>query len=183
MGWVIQDYRGELMYLHGGSIDGFRAHLTLMPRAELGIALLNNLDSTLMNLAISNTLADLYLGLPARDWNGYYLDFTRQEEATRQASDKRFRARRRPNTRPSRAPGAYVGTYEDPAYGTARVTLEGGKLVWQWSTFRCELEHFHYDTFDAPHPHLIQAQVVFTLDADGEVAELQALGRHFKRVR
>jgi CubicO group peptidase (beta-lactamase class C family) len=183
MGWVIQDYRGELLVMHGGAINGFRAQLTLAPRAGLGIALLNNLDNTLMNLALSNTLVDLYLGLPAKNWNGFYLAFTRNEEKARAAHDKAFRARRRPNTHPSRALAAYAGTYEDPAYGTARVTLEDGKLVWQWSTFRCVLEHFHYDTFDAPHPHLVNAQVVFALNADGDVSEFEALGRRFKRVR
>jgi CubicO group peptidase (beta-lactamase class C family) len=183
MGWVIQDYRGELLVMHGGAINGFRAQLTLAPRAGLGIALLNNLDNTLMNLALSNTLVDLYLGLPAKDWSGFYLEFTRRQEKARVAHDQAFRARRRPNTHPSRALAAYAGTYADPAYGTARVTLEGGKLVWRWSTFRSELEHFHYDTFDAPHPHLVNAQVVFVLNADGDVDELQALGRHFKRVR
>ena len=63
------------------------------------------------------------------------------------------------------------------------MTLEDGKLVWQWGSFRCPLEHFHYDTFDAPHPYLINAQVVFTLNADGQVDALRALKRHFKRVR
>jgi CubicO group peptidase (beta-lactamase class C family) len=183
MGWVVQDYRSELLCMHGGAIDGFRAHLTLVPRAGLGIALLNNLENTLMNLAISNTLVDLYLGLPARDWNGFYLEFTAKEEAMRKANAKAFRARRRPNTHPSRELAAYAGAYEDPAYGTARVTLENGKLVWQWGSFRSVLEHFHYDTFDAPHPYLINTQVTFTLNADGDVDELQALGRHFKRVR
>src|SRR5262249_27706074 len=40
MGWIVQDYRGKLLVMHGGSIDGFRAHLTLVPEARLGIALL-----------------------------------------------------------------------------------------------------------------------------------------------
>jgi CubicO group peptidase (beta-lactamase class C family) len=183
MGWVIQDYRGELLCMHGGAIDGFRAQLTLVPRAGLGIALLNNLNNTLMNLALSNTLVDMYLGLPAKDWNGFYLDFTRNEERARLAHDKAFRARRRAGTQPTHELAAYVGTYEDAVYGPVRVTLEKGKLVWQWSTFRCELEHFHYDTFDAPHPNLVNTQVVFTLNADGNVDDLHALGRRFKRLR
>jgi hypothetical protein len=69
MGWVRQDYRGQLLLSHGGTLDGFRTHITLVPRAQLGIVLLNNLHGSDMNLAVSNTLVDRILGLqPTRDW-------------------------------------------------------------------------------------------------------------------
>src|SRR5205823_2422748 len=71
MGWVIQDYRGHRLISHGGVIDGFRCHFTLVPEADFGLALLNNLDKTDMNLAVSNTLVDKILDLPAKDWNAY----------------------------------------------------------------------------------------------------------------
>src|SRR5262249_61815766 len=51
MAWVIQDYRGRLLVSHAGAIDGFRAHITLVPKSRLGIVLLNNLHETRMNLA------------------------------------------------------------------------------------------------------------------------------------
>src|SRR5207245_1040997 len=41
MGWVIQDYRCQLLVSHAGAIDGFRAHITLIPKAKIGIVLLN----------------------------------------------------------------------------------------------------------------------------------------------
>jgi CubicO group peptidase (beta-lactamase class C family) len=181
MGWVALDHRGHLLYMHGGAIDGFRAQFTLIPSAKIGFVLLNNLDGSMMNLAVSNALVDHLLGLPYKDWNAYYGALDRHAEAERRAADRAFEARRRPGTRPSRELAAYAGEYVDPAYGTARVTLEDGKLYWHWSTFRCPLEHFHYDTFTLVHDHLIRAQLVFTLDADGEVGALQALGREFKR--
>jgi hypothetical protein len=78
---------------------------------------------------------------------------------------------------------AYTGTYQEPAYGEVRVTLENGKLIWHWSTFDAPLEHFHFDTFDAHHPNLVDTQVVFLLGADGEVASMHALDRIFTKVR
>jgi hypothetical protein len=181
MGWVVLDHRGHLLLMHGGAIDGFRAQFTLIPGAKLGYVVLNNLEGSMMNIAVSNALVDHLLGHPYKDWNAYYGEMARQEEEARQAADRAFWARRHPGTHPSRPLAAYPGTYEDPAYGTARVTLEGDRLSLEWSTFRCPLEHFHYDTFTAVHPHLVRAQVVFSLDADGEVAALRALGREFKR--
>ena len=50
MAWVIQDYRGVKLWSHGGVIDGFRAHITLVPDKRIGIAILNNRDGTQMNL-------------------------------------------------------------------------------------------------------------------------------------
>jgi CubicO group peptidase (beta-lactamase class C family) len=75
MAWVIQDHRGQLLVSHAGSIDGFRCHITLVPRANLGIVILSNLQGTRMNLALSNSLVDLLLGFPHKDWNGYLAEF------------------------------------------------------------------------------------------------------------
>ena len=44
-GWVVQDYHGHREISHAGYIDGFRAHLTMLPDDRLGIVLLNNLDN------------------------------------------------------------------------------------------------------------------------------------------
>src|SRR5262249_51611495 len=48
MGWVIQDFRGQLLLSHGGSIDGFRAQVALVPKAKLGMVILSNLGRTSM---------------------------------------------------------------------------------------------------------------------------------------
>jgi CubicO group peptidase (beta-lactamase class C family) len=181
MGWVIQDYRGRLLNLHGGAIDGFRAQLTLVPEARLGIAIVSNLADTQMNLAVTNTLLDQLLGLPYRDWNAHYAAILRAGEVAKKAADAERLAKRQRGTKPSLPLSAYVGTYEDPAYGKATVTLEAGQLIWTWSTFRCPLEHYHFDTFSARHEHLVAAQIVFVLDADGAVDRLEALDRVFRR--
>jgi CubicO group peptidase (beta-lactamase class C family) len=180
MGWIIQDYRGQLLISHGGAIDGFRAHITLVPHAKLGIVVLSNLDSTRMNLAASNSLVDLLLGLPYKDWNAYYAEVVSRKEAAEKAHLKDLAARRHPGTKPSHALDAYVGSYEHPAYGPARVVLQDGALVWCWSTFRCPLEHYHFDTFTARSDVLKDPLVVFTLGADGAVASLTALDVEFK---
>jgi CubicO group peptidase (beta-lactamase class C family) len=181
MGWVIQDYHGRLLNSHGGAIDGFRAHFTLVPHDQLGIVLLNNLEGSQMNLAISNSIVDLILGLPTRNWNSYLGDIVKKDEAAAKEFVKRWRQSRRPGTKPSRELAAYAGCYEDPAYGTARVELKEGKLHWRWSSFSGVLDHFHYDTFTARHDFLGDPPVVFTLDAAGEVAAMKFLNVDFKR--
>jgi len=183
LGWVVQDYRGNLQVSHGGNIDGFTARIALLPKARLGLVILANLNGTQMTTAASNSIVDLALGLPKKDWNVYFAGQVQKQEAEQKAREKEREEKRHKGTKPSRDLSAYTGTYEEPAYGQASVYLEGGSLVLQWSNFRSNLEHYHYDTFMAKEDRLENEQVVFALGADGEVATMSALGVDFKKVR
>ncbi len=173
MGWVLQDYRGQFLVSHAGKIDGFRAHLTLVPDAKLGIVLLNNLHDTQMNLAVSNQLVDLLLGLPRKDWNQFYREQIRKGELAALAKLREREARRRPGAKPAHELTAYTGTYEDPAYGTATVSLENGVLVWRWSTFTNRLEHLHDDTFIVANDRIGRPEVQFLSDRNGAVTGMK----------
>ncbi len=178
MGWVIQDHFGHRLLQHAGAIDGFRCHFTLVPKSRLGIVLLCNLHRTRMNIALSNSLLELLLGLPHRDWNKIVAEADQKDKPESEPK------RRHSDTRPSRELAGYIGAYEHPAYGTVRVTLEGSRLIWQWQRWRAALEHVHYDTFKLPIDQMGEPFVVFTLDAKGAVARMKVLGElgvEFKR--
>ncbi len=181
LGWIVQDYRGKLMVLHGGAIDGFRAHFTLVPQLRLGIVLVNNLDRTFMNLALSNTLVDRFLGAQAKDWNAYYLDIQAQEEAEEKERAKALRAKRKPGTKPTYPLQDYAGQFQDEAYGTCTVTLVEGRLVWSWGNLRCSLEHFQNDKFLANSDTLIDAPAEFRLGKNGGVEALTIIRRVFRK--
>jgi CubicO group peptidase (beta-lactamase class C family) len=186
MAWLIQDYRGHLLVSHAGAIDGFRAHVTLVPDLKVGLVILANLHHTRMNLALSNSLVDLLLGLKPEGWNARYLDLVGRDEADARERERQREAGRRRGTKPSRGPGAYAGTYEEPAYGTSEVTWEGGVFVWRWGSFGGPLKHFDYDTFSFDAGACGTWPVQFTLGADGEVASLKVgdpLGVEFKKVK
>jgi CubicO group peptidase (beta-lactamase class C family) len=182
LGWIIQDYHGRLLLQHGGAIDGFRAHLTMVPEAKLGIVLLSNLDRGFMNLALSNTLVDQTLGLPYRDWNAYYLAIQAKEQAVEKERAQKLRDIRKKDTRPSLDLKAYVGEYREAAYGTCAISLEDGRLVWSWGSWRCPLEHFESDVFLANADGLVDAPAAFRVAKDGRVSSLSMLGRVFVRV-
>jgi CubicO group peptidase (beta-lactamase class C family) len=176
MGWVIQDHYGHRLLQHGGAIDGFRCHFTLVPKERLGIVLLCNLHQTRMNIALSNGLLDLLLSLPDRDWNKIVHKAEGADEAEAEKKEREQEKRHQLNTRPSCPLAAYTGAYEHPAYGTVRVTLEDGRLVWQWQRFRARLRHYHYDTFTLPLSIMGRPRVLFALDAQGRVARMKVLG-------
>jgi CubicO group peptidase (beta-lactamase class C family) len=184
MGWVRHDYRGRLVLAHSGAIDGFRAHIKLLPKENLGIVLLNNRHGTDMNLALANTLVDRLLNLESStDWN----EVIGKVAKLRDDQDKQMINDREKN----RVPGAkqslpnseYVGKYFEPAFGEARITEEDGKLVWSWSTFRCLLRHIHYDVFVAENEFLHDPPVSFALGLNGKPATMNAVERYFVRVR
>jgi CubicO group peptidase (beta-lactamase class C family) len=176
MGWLQLEHRGHKLLCHAGAIDGFRAHLTLVPDKGIGIVLLANLQQTRMNLALNNALLDALLGMAPRDWNSIGLKAGRQEAAERAEEERERLAKRHSGTRPSRELQAYAGEYEHPAYGRVEVSVASGSLVWQWNDFKARLEHFEYDTFTLPIEAIWGPQVIFTLQG-GAVKEMEVTGR------
>jgi CubicO group peptidase (beta-lactamase class C family) len=183
LAWVVQDYRGHLMLSHAGAIDGFRAHITLLPNEKLGIAVLNNLQWSRLTNAASNQLVDLILGAtPAMDWNAHFAQLDRWQEEASDRQALHLLENRHKGTKPTHELTAYTGAYEEPAYGAVRVSLEKDALIWEWGTFRLSLVHFHYDTFTAKHDSLFgKHQLVFTLGADGNVAGFKMFDVDFKK--
>ncbi len=184
LGWNISDYRGHLVISHGGGIDGFRAAVHLVPREKLGLAVLSNLGGTSMPEVLVNNLLDLLLGLPVKDWNGLVMEQVEKARAEGKTREKEREEKRHQETNPSRELVAYTGSYEEPAYGTASVSLENGSLQLQWSSFHSRLEHFHFDTFAAKDENPLEnQQITFALGADGEVATMDFLGQQFKKIK
>ena len=171
MAWVVQDYRGELLVSHTGSLNGFRARVDLLPKRSAGFVLLTNVGRAQALLALRNGLVDLMAGGPSRDWNAYYLDLEARARARSEERKREAEARRPLGTRPSHDLAAYAGTYGGPAHGAMTVTLEEGSLVLVWNRMRAPLLHRQYETFswNVGEPDNLEETVQFTLDAGGRV--------------
>jgi CubicO group peptidase (beta-lactamase class C family) len=184
LGWHIYDYRGRLVWEHGGAVDGFRAKILLAPKQKVGVVVLGNSDQLEAVLSTSYQVFDHVLGLEKRDWDGYYSDTMKRNAAAAQARRERFESGRKPDARPSRGPDAYAGKFEDPAYGTLTVTKKDGALRLSWSSFEGKLEPYRDDAYSFAAPgRLNDALATFVLDADKEVIGVNFVGRTFKRVK
>jgi CubicO group peptidase (beta-lactamase class C family) len=181
MGWLVFDHRDKLVVAHGGVIDGFRVQITLLPQEKLAFVVLSNLHETRMNQAVSNTLIDLYCGLPARDWNGYFGKVVAEDEARKRSEIESRNKARKPDTRPSLPLTGYANEYRDPAYGKAKVVADGGKLVLEWSSFRCSMEHFQDDTFRITDGYLEDRLVEFAVAPGRGAVALRLIGVVFKK--
>jgi CubicO group peptidase (beta-lactamase class C family) len=181
MGWVVLSYADQLLLLHPGGIDGFSARVVLVPRARLGFVLLDNSGSQ-MPTAVGYHLVDLLLGLPRTDWIKVYRELEKKPPAEPEPKATQQPAPPQEDQQPSRELAAYAATYEEPAYGSLRVSLENGGLTLQWSSFTTRLEHQRFETFVTRDRNPIQnQQVVFRLDSEGEVTALSFLGQEFRR--
>ncbi len=184
LGWIVMDYRGMQQITHGGWVEGQRCQITLIPQARLGIALVANMEKTRMALALSNHLVDHLLGFRAENWNGHYQARVKADEQLEKAHERLRQENRKPNTKPTHDLQAYTGSYENPAYGTAKITLDQGKLVWEWSSFRRPLDHYHYDTFLMHDDQFVpDPMVIFTLADDGAIRALRVFEMEFKKAK
>jgi len=186
MGWFLQDYRGEFVAMHTGSIDGYVALVGLLPDRDVGVVVFANRDHAELRHAIMWRVFDAWLGGEARDWSAdlkvlYDSIDARQADARKEREAKRAR-----DTRPSLALDRYAGTYADSARGTVIVGLVDGRLRFSRSPFLTgALEHWQYDAFRIAWDRgwLAPELVVFRMDPDGKVTGLELDGTVLGRVR
>src|SRR2546425_1603044 len=188
LGWILQDYRGEFIAIHTGSIAGRPAIVGLIPDLRLGVAIFTNLDHSELRHALTYTVFDRFIGAasPAHDWSvemrAMYKRIADSTRAARQARE----SKRVPNTQPTLPLERYTGTYADSLYGTATVGLVNGRLTLQAGTASGQLEHWQYDLFRVtwPDPFWEAAYVSFAIDPDGSVGELRVVdGGSYRRVK
>jgi CubicO group peptidase (beta-lactamase class C family) len=182
MAWRVQDYRGELLVSHGGALNGFRTQVDLLPHQHSGFVVMSNLGRGLAVIAMRNALADMLLAKPVKDWNAYYLALDAKSRADDQAKKVAGAAKRHNDTHPSHDLSAYAGTYENPGYGPVVVSQNGNALTLQYGRLNIPLTHYHYDTFAAVDSEEdIDEQVVFSLNADGDIKTLTLFGEEFTK--
>jgi CubicO group peptidase (beta-lactamase class C family) len=117
MGWMVQDYRHELIWQHGGNTIGMTTAMGMLPEKKIGVVVLSNLDHAGLAGQVMNYIFDRQLGVPLA------------EVADRPARQ------RPPDTTAAHVAGppplpldAYVGTYTDSLYGDVTVSIQNGHL-------------------------------------------------------
>jgi CubicO group peptidase (beta-lactamase class C family) len=174
-GWFLEDYRGEFVAFHTGSIDGMVAIVGLIPERRLGVVIFANRDHAELRHSLMYTVFDRYIGATTHDWNAEMLTMYTALRADGKKADKQIDSAHVLGTSPSLPLARYVGVYSDSLYGTATVKLEGKKLVaWFGPLQPQDLVHWHYDTFMAYARDAYRGRqlVTFRLADDGTVAAL-----------
>ena len=171
LGWLITAYKGHLLLTHGGGIDGFIALVSFMPRDNIGIVVLSNLNGNPVPSIVGYHLFDRILALGETDWNKRLKDERAKAKEEAEKSKKEAEKDRKPNTSPSHPLEDYAGDYEHPAYGLFSVTKEGDNLKGKFNSLEFPLSHYHYDIFELKVERfdLIQ-KVSFITDLKGNIS-------------
>jgi CubicO group peptidase (beta-lactamase class C family) len=174
MGWIVSDHRGLQVLDHAGGIDGMTSLVALVPEAELGIALLTNLQTPTPPYGLLYELLDVLLGHEPVDRTIEFRDLAVAVEGMIATEPPRASG-----TRPTLPPDAYEGSYASELLGIARVLLEDERLVFRLGSFVGALEHWHHDTFRAEWTDLAWRSaagagwITFRLSRDGTISDLE----------
>ena len=180
-GWFIQDYRGQHVWMHTGSINGLCALIGLMPNEKLGVYVLENLDHAEIRHGLMYSVFDLYNGGKGRDWSADLKPlFERRPSLAGNAGAQRT------TSAPSLPLERYAGTYVDSAYGEIRVTFENGALRAAVVTDPpAALQPFNMEVFRIQPAEAGRNPVslVFQPDGAGGVVSVRVSGITFAKVR
>jgi CubicO group peptidase (beta-lactamase class C family) len=180
-GWFIQDYRGQHVWMHTGSINGLCALIGLMPHDKLGVYVLENLDHAEIRHGLMYSVFDLYNGGKGRDWSADLKPlFERRPSLAGNAGAQRT------TSAPSLPLERYAGTYVDSAYGEIRVTFENGALRAAVVTDPpAALQPFNMEVFRTQPAEAGRNPVslVFQPDGAGGVVSVRVSGITFTKVR
>lgn len=176
LGWRLSSYRGYKLVSHDGALPGFLARVMMIPERKLGVVVLENSMSGVMQ-PVSQLLLDRMLNVqPPFDW---LAGFQKLEQLRSEMVQKRVPAEPRTGTKPSLDLAEYAGRYADPWRGEVEIKFENGKLAIRFSRtewLQGELEHWHHDTFVARWRDRYlnaDALVSFVLGADGRIREVR----------
>ena len=170
LGWRITAYRGHPLVYHGGAIDGFSAMVSFMPRDNIGIVLLNNLEDAPINSILAYNIYDRMLGLNQVNWGQRVReDIVKSRQDTEKTKKEREKDRKL-NTQLSHPLDDFVGSYEHPGYGILTIEKEGNGLKAKFNTMTFALTHYHYDIFEMTNPLIDFDQLLsFYTDAKGSI--------------
>ena len=126
MGWNVQDYRGELLVSHAGSLNGFRTHVALLPKRNAGFVLMINAGRGMVARTRCATRSiDMLSGKPSPRLERLLPDARPRRRREGGEGQGRSASRKRvPNTTPTRPLADYAGEYDErglrPGEGLAR---------------------------------------------------------------
>lgn len=175
MGWFLTSYRGHTILHHGGNIDGFSAMVSFMPRDNMGLIVLTNLNGTTLPYITLYNIYDRLLGLDQVPWSQRFKDVTDKMKAQAEKAKKEAVSDKKPGTSPSHPLADYAADFVHPAYGTISIVQDGPGLKARFHGFTLPLSHYHYDVFELSGEGDMEGlnlKGTFGLDLKGNVVSL-----------
>jgi CubicO group peptidase (beta-lactamase class C family) len=186
LGWFQQDYKGQKLDFHTGSLFGLVAIAGIMHDKDVAVYVFANLDHAELRHAILYKAMDLYaFNDVSRDWHtevfNLYAGFKKENLET---SKKKIAARVK-DTKPTLPLESYAGSYTNEMLGTATITVLNTELKVNFNEFiSYEAQHWHYDTFitNKDSRFYEKTMIQFEMNSDGKIKEFNFMGEVFKKM-
>jgi CubicO group peptidase (beta-lactamase class C family) len=175
MGWMVQDYRRQLVWQHGGGTDGMTTAMGMLPEQKFGVVVVSNLYGAQLPDLLMRWLFDRQLGAPLRDLSAESLARSMAQRRRADSTERAQLTQRVAGAQPPLPLAAYAGTFVDSLYGEATVALEGERLTMRRGEWTAPLQYWSGSTFrwgrlqSAAIPNLF---VKFDATPDGKVSTL-----------
>jgi CubicO group peptidase (beta-lactamase class C family) len=176
LGWIVKDYRGRKIVQHGGTLDGMRCTMAIVPSLKLGMVILSNRGGQYLPEALSYRIFDLFMGPDPKDWSAIFQSNQKLLETNQKLAQLQQEKDRKADTKPSLALEKYTGTYRDELYGDVVVSIKDGEMRLKYGDgYDGKLVHWHYDTFQAQwdEKRFNKELLTFVLDNRGSASELR----------
>ena len=185
LGWFQQDYRGEKLDFHTGSLSGLVALTGIIHDKDVAVYVFANLDHAELRHAIMYKAMDLYAFKDDdRDWHKeifkLYAGF---RENAKEAKKKRNEGRIM-ETSPSLTLDQYSGTYQNEMLGSVTIRLVNGQLQIDVNKhLNYKMEHWHHNTFiTSKDPRWrFESLINFNLNTSGKIEELEIFEEKFTK--
>ncbi|KQB42353.1 serine hydrolase [Flavobacterium aquidurense] len=131
LGWGISDEKGNLKVSHTGGLPGMLSIVTMYPDLNLGIVILTNTQNGGAGLftAVTNTIADSYLGLEDYGWTRKVVDWMKQGENTSDDVTKKVWDKVKLSKNIKVKNEDFIGVYADKWFGEIEI-FEKDKQLW-----------------------------------------------------
>jgi CubicO group peptidase (beta-lactamase class C family) len=151
MGRQTASYRGHLLTFHGGDLPGFHTQVSFMPQDHIGVIVfeIGNHSQPLYNI-VSYNVYERLLGMDQTPWSDRTLEIRLKNKKAGTESRTKANEGRVAGTEPSHPLAAYMGAYENPAYGVMTIGLKENQLQFDFHKMLFAMTRFHYDRFDTP---------------------------------
>lgn len=178
LGWVQSLIHGHLLLSHGGSFNGYRTFMGMVPDLQIGVVVLCNLNVTHGMLAAGFAILDRLMGVDRLHARIDHFQALAQRFTDAEIQDQQeFLAGQDRSRPPQHSLDRYTGLFHHPGYGTFILELRDGSL---WQTYEGRsfpVEPYCGETFatryQSTENRLIRLILSFVSDAQAEVVAVK----------
>ena len=185
LGWFQQDYHGQMVQFHTGSLDGLVAILGMIPEYHFAIYVFGNLDHSEIRHALMFKSFDLWcFNDTTKNWSNDFYKLYKGLSDSAKLHEKEAENKRVLNTKPSLSLKSYCGRFSNLSFGNADIVLENDSLAVKLpNDYNMHLKHWNYDTFTGQYDNwwFGKSAIQFLLDNNGAVSGFLLDGISYKK--